>query len=70
VGVDNVFIFLSSWRATSARHSLEERLSQTFADAGVTITITSLTDVISFGVGCLTPFPSVQVGSCAVAEIV
>lgn len=40
---------------------LNKRLQQTFRDAAVSITITSLTDIISFGVGCLTPFPSVYV---------
>ncbi|KAK6016555.1 hypothetical protein OSTOST_17960 [Ostertagia ostertagi] len=40
-------------------------MEETFADAGVSITVTSLTDFISFAVGCATPFPSVQM-FCAV----
>ncbi|VDM51870.1 unnamed protein product [Angiostrongylus costaricensis] len=60
VGVDNVFILLSAWRSTPSQASLEQRMKKTFADAGVSITVTSLTDIISFGVGCTTPFPSVQ----------
>ncbi|KAK6016554.1 hypothetical protein OSTOST_17961 [Ostertagia ostertagi] len=41
-------------------------MEETFADAGVSITVTSLTDFISFAVGCATPFPSVQM-FCAYA---
>ncbi|VDP24721.1 unnamed protein product [Heligmosomoides polygyrus] len=66
VGVDNVFILLSAWRSTPSHESLEKRMEETFADAGVSITVTSLTDFISFAVGCATPFPSVQM-FCAYA---
>uniref|UniRef100_A0A0K0DYQ7 SSD domain-containing protein n=1 Tax=Strongyloides stercoralis TaxID=6248 RepID=A0A0K0DYQ7_STRER len=60
VGVDNIFIVLSAWRATNYEDSLEDRMSETFSDAAVSITVTSLTNFISFCVGCLTPFPSIQ----------
>ncbi|GMR41816.1 hypothetical protein PMAYCL1PPCAC_12011 [Pristionchus mayeri] len=68
VGVDNVFILLSAWRSTPTHHGLRERMRETFADAAVSITVTSLTDLISFGVGCATPFPSVQM-FCAYAVV-
>ena len=45
VGVDNVFILLSAWRATNPNVELIERMSEAFGEAGVSITITSLTDV-------------------------
>nr|CDJ87867.1 Patched domain containing protein [Haemonchus contortus] len=66
VGVDNVFILLSAWRSSPTHLSLQKRMEETFADAGVSITVTSLTDFISFAVGCATPFPSVQM-FCAYA---
>ncbi|KHJ81117.1 hypothetical protein OESDEN_19197 [Oesophagostomum dentatum] len=62
VGVDNVFMLLSAWRSSPSHETLEKRMEDTFAEAGVSITVTSLTDFISFAVGCATPFPSVQVG--------
>lgn len=55
-----MFILLAAWRITNPSDSLMNRLSETFGDAAVSITVTSLTDLISFSVGCLTPFPSVQ----------
>uniref|UniRef100_A0A914GUF8 SSD domain-containing protein n=1 Tax=Globodera rostochiensis TaxID=31243 RepID=A0A914GUF8_GLORO len=69
VGVDNVFILLAVWRSTPALMSFEQRMARTFGDAGVSITITFLTDFLSFSVGCLAPFPSVQMFClfCAVA---
>ncbi|CAB3402413.1 unnamed protein product [Caenorhabditis bovis] len=71
VGVDNVFILLSAWRSTPSSASFEQRMEETFADAAVSITVTSLTDLISFGVGCATPFPSVQMFCCyAVAAVI
>ncbi|TKR57948.1 hypothetical protein L596_030585 [Steinernema carpocapsae] len=68
VGVDNVFILLSAWRSTNYDMTLTERMMETFGDAAVSITVTSLTDLISFGVGCMTPFPSVQM-FCAYAVV-
>ncbi|KAK0418715.1 hypothetical protein QR680_013732 [Steinernema hermaphroditum] len=68
VGVDNVFILLSAWRSTNYELTLVERMMETFGDAAVSITVTSLTDLISFGVGCMTPFPSVQM-FCAYAVV-
>lgn len=61
VGVDNIFILLSVWRSTSPKMNLNERMAKTYGDAAVSITITSLTDLISFAVGYLSPFPSVNV---------
>lgn len=61
IGVDNVFILLGAWRKTPGWRGLEERLSETWADAGVSITVTSLTDALSFGVGCFATFPSVKI---------
>lgn len=60
VGVDNVFILLSAWRITNPKKTLNDRLAEAFGNAAVSITVTSLTDLISFTVGCFTPFPSVQ----------
>ncbi|EJW81878.1 hypothetical protein WUBG_07213 [Wuchereria bancrofti] len=60
VGVDNVFITLSAWRSTSLIVSFELRMKKAFTDASLSITITSLTDLISFTVGCFAPFKSVQ----------
>lgn len=52
---------IGAWRRTSIADSVPERMSQTFHDAAVSITITSLTDMLSFWIGVITPFPSVKI---------
>ncbi|XP_042239196.1 patched domain-containing protein 3-like isoform X2 [Homarus americanus] len=61
IGMDDTFVMLAAWRRTRLQDSVSERMSQTFADAAVSITITSLTDMISFFIGAITPFPCVQI---------
>uniref|UniRef100_A0A5S6QSL0 SSD domain-containing protein n=1 Tax=Trichuris muris TaxID=70415 RepID=A0A5S6QSL0_TRIMR len=69
VSVDNVFLMLSSWRATKCSNTVEDRTAESVGSSAVSILITSLTDGLSFLVGNLTPFPAVQVfcTHCALA---
>ncbi|XP_069588545.1 patched domain-containing protein 3 [Ranitomeya imitator] len=60
VGVDDMFIMVSSWQQTKVKDKVEERMAETYAEAAVSITITTLTDVLAFYIGILTSFKSVQ----------
>lgn len=60
VGMDDAFVLLAAWRRTNPTMSVPKRLSYTYAEAAVSITITSLTNFISFMIGIITPFPSVS----------
>ncbi|XP_062898580.1 patched domain-containing protein 3-like [Mobula hypostoma] len=60
IGVDNMFIMLASWEKTNVNDSVEERTSGAYSDAATSITITTLTDILAFYIGMMTPFPSVQ----------
>ncbi|XP_077127941.1 patched domain-containing protein 3 [Ranitomeya variabilis] len=60
VGVDDMFIMISSWQQTKVKDKVEERMAETYAEAAVSITITTLTDVLAFYIGILTSFKSVQ----------
>ncbi|XP_078391128.1 patched domain-containing protein 3-like [Cetorhinus maximus] len=60
IGVDDMFIMLASWQKTKVRDKVEDRLAKTYAEAAVSITITTLTNVLAFYIGVMTPFPSVQ----------
>ncbi|XP_077994499.1 patched domain-containing protein 3-like [Glandiceps talaboti] len=64
VGVDDMFIMIASWRTTSPRLSVAERLGETFSEAALSITITSLTDALAFGVGAISNIPSVRIFCC------
>jgi hypothetical protein len=62
IGIDDTFVMLSSWhRSSGDASSIPERLGRTFADAAVSITVTSLTDFLSFFAGVITPFPCVRI---------
>ncbi len=51
---------ISCWQKTDVDKAVEVRLAETYKEAGVSITITTLTDVLAFYIGLLTPFRSVQ----------
>ncbi|CAL4066460.1 unnamed protein product [Meganyctiphanes norvegica] len=61
IGIDDTFVMLAAWRRTKLQDSVPERMAQTYSDAAVSITITSITDMISFFIGAITPFPCVQI---------
>ncbi|XP_078591490.1 patched domain-containing protein 3-like [Branchiostoma floridae x Branchiostoma japonicum] len=61
VGVDNMFILLAAWRKTNPWDSVQDRSANTYAEAGVSITITTLTNALAFAVGAITSFPGVRV---------
>lgn len=52
---------LAAWRRTSPKLSVPDRMGLMLSDAAVSITITSLTDMVSFWIGIISPFPSVQI---------
>ncbi|CAJ0578328.1 unnamed protein product, partial [Mesorhabditis spiculigera] len=61
VGVDNMFLMVSSVRRTPRSHTTGERMGECLSDAAVSILITALTDAFSFGVGAITTIPAVQI---------
>lgn len=63
IGVDDVFIFLHSWHRTDDQLPLRERVAHMLADAGPSITITSLTNLLSFAIGIGTPTPAIRVST-------
>jgi len=63
IGIDDAFVLTAAWRRTNTTDSVPKRLAETFAEASVSITITSLTDMLSFYVGIATPLPAIQMFS-------
>ncbi|ETN74218.1 patched family protein [Necator americanus] len=59
IGVDDVFIFIHAFHLTNDKHSVRERIAETLADAGPSISITSLTNLLSFGIGVFTNTPAI-----------
>lgn len=61
IGIDDTFVMLAAWRRTSVKASVPDRMGIMMAEAAVSITITSLTDMISLLIGISSPFPSMQI---------
>ncbi|KAK0411947.1 hypothetical protein QR680_005936 [Steinernema hermaphroditum] len=60
VGCDDVFIILHAWRKTNKEDSLETRIAETMEEGGPSITLTSLTNGLSFAVGALATTPAIR----------
>lgn len=60
VGLDDMFIMISCWRRTRVLDSVPDRLAETYGDAGVSISITTLTNALALFVGYSSPFGSVR----------
>ena len=60
VGVDDMFILMSGWRQTSVHDDLETRIADTFRSSAISVTITSLTDLLAFCIGATSPFLNVK----------
>uniref|UniRef100_A0A915PRL7 SSD domain-containing protein n=1 Tax=Setaria digitata TaxID=48799 RepID=A0A915PRL7_9BILA len=60
IGVDDMFVMNACWDQTSQSDAVSKRMRDMMAHAGVTISITNITDIISFAIGCISELPGIQ----------
>ncbi|KAK6996580.1 hypothetical protein SK128_026715 [Halocaridina rubra] len=60
LGVDDMYVIVAAWEASSGSISLRERAKKTLKHAGVAVTVTSLTDAVAFLVGATTQVPALR----------
>lgn len=63
VGVDDMFIMIASWEQSlrkKDKSDVKSLLAETYSEAALSVTITTLTDVLAFFIGTWTAFPSVR----------
>ncbi|VDO88806.1 unnamed protein product [Heligmosomoides polygyrus] len=53
IGIDDMFIITSCWEQSDENQTVPQRMSQTLSHAGVAVTITNVTDILSFAIGCI-----------------
>lgn len=61
IGVDDACIFLHAWQIADSQKSARDKLGYAMAEAGPAMTITSLTNLISFTVGMFSSTPAIRV---------
>ncbi|VDM34322.1 unnamed protein product [Toxocara canis] len=59
IGVDDAFLLLHSWRRNQEEICVAMRMSNVIGEIGPSISITSITNVLAFGVGIFSPAPMV-----------
>jgi predicted RND superfamily exporter protein len=60
VGVDGCFILVNDFDRTSRKLPLKDRAAEALANAGVSLTVTSMTNVAAFAIGSLTVIPDLS----------
>ncbi|KAM3605106.1 uncharacterized protein V6R79_020865 [Siganus canaliculatus] len=60
IGLDDMFIMISCWQRTRVLDSVPVRLADTYREAAVSISITTLTDALALFLGYSSPFGSVR----------
>nr|XP_026650973.1 patched domain-containing protein 3 [Zonotrichia albicollis] len=63
VGVDDMFIMIASWEQSlrkKEKSNVKSLLAETYSEAALSVTITTLTDVLAFFIGTWTAFLSVR----------
>lgn len=60
---------IHSWQRLSSDRIVNERLGLVLEEVGPSITITTLTNVITFGIGALTPTPGLRCNGLYVRNV-
>merc|ERR1719270_1510160 len=64
LGIDDMFVIVESWynldESEKKKKTIEENIALTLKESGVAITVTSITDICAFSIGCVTILPGLK----------
>ncbi|XP_046544778.1 protein patched homolog 1-like isoform X1 [Haliotis rubra] len=63
IGVDDMFVIVESWKNLTPEEELlplPQRVAVMMKHAGVSVTVTSITDIVAFGIGASTVIPALS----------
>lgn len=58
--IDDAYVLIAAWRRTNPNDEVRKRMADSYSEAAVSITITSITNFLSFCIGITAPFPIVR----------
>ncbi|XP_023244188.1 patched domain-containing protein 3-like, partial [Centruroides sculpturatus] len=58
--IDDAFVLLACWRISNPKQKVHKRMEETFGEAGISITLTSLTNLFSYCIGMMSSFPLIR----------
>ncbi|KAF8383096.1 ptr-15 [Pristionchus pacificus] len=61
IGVDDTYVMLGAWQDTKRTLSPERRMALALEEAGTAISVTSITSILSFGIGTMSSTPAIAI---------
>lgn len=61
IGVDDTYVMLGAWQDTKRNMSPEKRMALALEEAGSAISVTSITSILSFGIGTFSTTPAISI---------
>ncbi|VDM76278.1 unnamed protein product [Strongylus vulgaris] len=61
IGVDDVYVMLGAWQDTRRTLSPDKRMALALEEAGSAISVTSITSILSFGIGSFSSTPAISI---------
>ncbi|CAD5234266.1 unnamed protein product [Bursaphelenchus xylophilus] len=61
IGVDDTYVMLGAWQDTKRNLPPEKRMALSLEEAGTAISVTSLTSILSFGIGTFSTTPAISI---------
>jgi len=59
IGIDDAIILINSFSRTDSTKDPVQRIADTIDDCGISISVTTITSAVAFGLGCVSSVPAI-----------